>query len=73
MTNLTVEGLIDILKQYNPKREVLVAKDPEGERFSPLSEVTTISLLSISSENIGDHTATQTAKTTHCILLHPTV
>jgi len=38
---LTVESLIDILRQFNPERVVIIAKDPEGNEYSPLSEVTT--------------------------------
>jgi hypothetical protein len=40
---LTVEGLIDILRQFNPKRVVIMAQSFEANGFSPLSEVTTAS------------------------------
>lgn len=38
---LTVEGLINILRQFNPERVVIMAQSFEANGFSPLSEVTT--------------------------------
>lgn len=46
---LTVEALIDILRNFDPERVVIIAKDTEGNDFSPLSEVTTAAYLPQSS------------------------
>lgn len=46
---LTVEGLIDILRQFNPKRVVIMAQSFEANGFSPLSEVTIASYLPLHS------------------------
>jgi len=36
---MKVKELIDILKLENPDDEVIMSKDEEGNRFSPLSDV----------------------------------
>ncbi len=37
---LTVGSLINILEKFDPERVVIIAKDAEGNDFSPLSEIT---------------------------------
>ena len=40
---ITVGKLIELLKQHDPERIVVMAKDPEGNGYSPLCDIDTAS------------------------------
>jgi len=69
---LTVEGLIDILRQFNPERVVIMAQSFEAKGFSPLSEVTAAAYFPLHSWD-GEIGLEEVEGGISCIILDPVI